>query len=175
MTTQEPTPEATPQAEATPVEPAGDPSGETNPQLRESRDRAVTRAENAESQLVGIHLGTMGLDPSEGLGVAVVESFKGEVTLENIAAHASDKYKYVFDPAAQGLRGAGSTPTPAEQAAAREVNIGQSVMGAAQSVQPSNEMVEAAGVVEDKINAGEVPSTQDITAGIAAKMNLIGS
>jgi hypothetical protein len=167
MTTQEPqTPVTEPVAE-----PAAEAAGDSNPQLREARDRAIERAEKAEKQLVGVHLADIGLNPTEGLGIAIADTFKGEPTLENISAHATDKYKYTYDPATQGQI-AGQPVTRAEQVASAEVNVGQQVMGVAQSVQPDDEAVAQMNVVDRKLSEGETATTQEIASGIAAKMNL---
>lgn len=173
MTTQ-PDPQPVPVTEATtaPDLPVGE-TADTNPQLREALERANTRADNAEKQLVGVHLGKMGLSPEEGLGVAIAESFKGEVTFDNIASHANDKYKYVFDASKQGTEAAVTTATEAEQLAAKAENVGATVMGAAQSVQPTNEAVEAIEKADRKIVDGEEMSEQEIVGGIAAKMALL--
>jgi hypothetical protein len=165
MTTQEPTApvEVPAVAEAEP-----EPTGEGNPQLREARDRAVTKADNLTKELVEVRLGQIGLSPDEGLGVAIAEGFKGDPTLEEITAFATEKYKYVYDPANPA---AGQT-TVAETLAAGQVNEGQAVMEAARSVQPDDERLAQANQTDRKLSEGETPTDQEITSGISAKMNL---
>ena len=148
-------------------------TSEGNPQLRDALDRANARADSAEKQLVGVHLGKMGLSPDEGLGVAISESFKGEVTFDNIATHANDKYKYVFDASKQGTVEAVTTATEGEQLADNAENVGVTVMEAAQSVQPTNEAFQAVEKNDRKIVDGEEMSEQEILGGIAAKMALL--
>ena len=62
--------------------------------LRQERNAAVEEASGYRSLLVEQHLDTLGLKPDEGIGVAIVDSFEGKPTLEEIATHAAEKYKY---------------------------------------------------------------------------------
>jgi len=141
---------------------------EAPPQLREARDRALEKADTYRQELVKVRLADIGLSPDEGLGIAVAESFKGEPTLEAIAQHAQEKYRYTFDA---------STPTtpagvlsPAEQLLQQQRTVGDQVMASAQSAQPDESLQQAASVVNEKLENGEVASQREIQAGIAAKM-----
>lgn len=51
-------------------------------------------AENAtyRAQLVGVHLDALGLDPEKGLGKAILKEYKGEISVEAVAAFAKDEY-----------------------------------------------------------------------------------
>jgi len=172
MTTQDPQPVPVTEATPAPNVAVGE-TADTNPQLREALERANTRADNAEKQLVGVRLGKMGLAPDEGLGVAIAESFKGEVTFDNIAAHANDKYKYVVDASKQVTGEPGTPVTEGEQLQENAENVGASVMGSAQSVQPTNETNEAIEKSDRKMVDGEEMSQNEIVGGIAAKMSLL--
>lgn len=95
--------------------------------LREERNAAKAEATAMRNELIQERLGKMGLSADEGLGVAIAESFDGVPTLDNLRAHAAEKYKYQTEPAvpaeavnepAQRIEGVveGSTPvtpTPA--------------------------------------------------------------
>ena len=162
---QEPTaPVNEPATEETPPEP----TGEGNAQLRDARDRAITKADGLTKELVEVRLGQIGLNPDEGLGVAIAEGFKGDPTLEEISSYASEKYKYVYDP---NNPAAGQT-SEAEVLAEAQANEGQTVMNAARSVQPDDERLQQANQTDQKLLDGETPTPQDIQGGIAAKMNL---
>jgi hypothetical protein len=165
MTTQEPT---APVSEPAEVEPTPEPTGEGNAQLRDARDRAISKSEGLTKELVEVRLGQIGLNPDEGLGVAIAEGFKGDPTLEEISAYATEKYKYVYDPANPTV----GQVTAAERLAEGQKNEGQVVMEAARSVQPDDERLQQANQADQKLVDGETPTAQEIEGGIAAKMNL---
>ena len=165
MTTQEPT---APVTEPT-TEPADpEPTGEGNAQLRDARDRAITKADGLTKELVEVRLGQIGLSPDEGLGIAIAESFKGEPTLEEIQTFASEKYKYTFDPANAAV----NRQSAGEKLAEVQANEGQNIMNVAQSAQPEDERMQQAYVADKKILDGEEPTQREIESGIAGKLDL---
>lgn len=68
---------------------------DANAELRAYNDRLV--AENAKLRKTAMRseLAAIGLNPDEGLGVAVVETYDGdEITADALSAYAFEKYKY---------------------------------------------------------------------------------
>lgn len=95
--------------------------------LRDERNAAAADAKAMRNELIEERLEKIGLSPGEGLGIAIMDTFEGVPTVENLRAHAAEKYKYSTEPAvpveavnepAQRIEGVveGSTPvtpTPA--------------------------------------------------------------
>lgn len=155
MTTKEPEPTTT-------EEEKDSPKG-----LREAKKRSDERADNYRRQLVAARLTDIGLSSSEGLGVAIAESFDGEPTGEAIAEYAADKYKYTFDASKQVV-----TSTPAEQHQ-QAVEGGSAVMQRASSLVPDEELQERAKQVDERFNPdpSDNPTYGELQQGIADKMN----
>ena len=169
MTTQEPQA----QAEATP-EPTGEPAASTEApaQLRDAKDRSDARASDYRTQLVAVHLSGIGLSPTEGLGVAIVDAFEGEPTVEAIAAFAAEKYKYVQNTEAPQAQA--GIPNRAEELQA-QTSSGQGIMEASQSATPVDIIAQQVAEADARFDLDpEKPVTErDIVSGISAKMNAI--
>jgi hypothetical protein len=162
-----------PQAPAAP-DPTGEPdaSPEAPAQLREAKDRSDAKAKDYRTQLVEVHIGTIGLSPTEGLGIAIVDAYEGEPTAEAVAAFANEKYKYVHNP--QTPEVVPGVPNRAEEHEAQTVS-GQTIMDASQSVTPVDVIGQQAAEADAKFDLDpEKPvAERDIVSGIAAKMNAI--
>jgi hypothetical protein len=160
------------QAPATP-EPTTEPAASTEApaQLREAKDRSDAKADNYRTQLVEVHLSTIGLSSSEGLGVAIVEAFDGEPTVEAITAFATEKYKYVQNTEGGQTPG---VPNRAEELEA-QTSAGQGIMGASQSATPVDVLAQNVAEADARfdLNPDKPVPERDIVTGIAAKMNAI--
>jgi hypothetical protein len=62
--------------------------------LRQERDAAVQEMKEARQELLGHRITGLGLKPDEGLGVAIMESFKGKPTDDAVREFALERYKY---------------------------------------------------------------------------------
>jgi hypothetical protein len=80
-------------------------ASDANPQLRAYADRLKAENQVLRAKAMKAELGEIGLSPDEGLGVAIAESYKGDISAEAIAAYASEKYRYDS--------GLATTPPPA--------------------------------------------------------------
>lgn len=96
MTTEQQTePQATePQGNVPAVEPDEDTLKLANEQVRNYANRLKDENKELRTLAMEAALGEIGLSPSEGLGVAIVESYEGAFTKEAIAEYAESKYKH---------------------------------------------------------------------------------
>ena len=103
-------------------QPASEPTEGTR--LRQERDAAVAQAKAMRSTVIDFRLEQMGLNPNEGIGVAIKDSFKGDhVTVEALRQHAIDKRYMTFEEPvepervtepAQRIEGITTASTPVE-------------------------------------------------------------
>lgn len=149
-----------------PAEPQGGQAPPTEPdeetkRLANEQLRAWAEAQKAENQkLRGMAmksaLGEIGLNPEEGLGVAIVESYDGEITEDAVAKYAEEKYKYT----------SGQQPPPPE------VNSGDKIdqlNAQGQSVTPEPEPDEGQKATQ-KIEGNDPEATQrDAISSVASK------
>lgn len=68
--------------------------GDANAQLRAYADRLKAENKQLRAQAMSAHIEKLGLKTDEGLGVAIVEGYDGDVTYESIAQWAQEKYKH---------------------------------------------------------------------------------
>ena len=74
------------------------PKPDANAELRAYNERLKAENQKLRTTALRSSLTEIGLNPEEGLGVAVAESYSGdEFTPEALAAFAQEKYKYVSD------------------------------------------------------------------------------
>lgn len=140
--------------------------------VREAKERADARAEQYRTQLVETRLKEIGLSPTEGLGVAVAESFKGEPTLEEISAFASEKYKYTYNPQAPGQQ-APPANAPSEQYQQAAQSADQLMAGTQQAEAMPNiaaQVQQADARFDQAIDKGEPVNPNDVMGGISAKL-----
>ncbi len=83
----------------TPVEPAATEQpaeGQTSgaEALVAYKDRLEKENRELREQLSAQHIRAIGLEPDKGLGKAIVKEFKGELTVEALAAFALEEYQY---------------------------------------------------------------------------------
>ena len=68
-------------------------SEDTSPKgLREQLKKEQQRRKDAESQLVGLTLGELGLNPDEGLGKAVSKLYDGKIDKESIKEYVATEF-----------------------------------------------------------------------------------
>lgn len=126
----------------------------TPKELREYADRVAAENTQLRTRLMRSELAEIGLNPEEGLGVAIAESYKGDIDREAIATYAAEKYKYTF----------GSGQTPEEQSTQRMENLANS----SQSVTPQtppDEFVEKTQKMNDP-EAGRAEAEQSLLAKV---------
>lgn len=144
--------------------------------VREAKERADARAERYRQQLVATNLSQIGLNASEGLGIAVAESFKGEPTVEDIAAFAAEKYKYVYDPAVGTQAVSMNAPAEVYQ---QTTQVADQVMAQAQSAIPDDDQMMAVQRADARIleaaQQKQPVEVNQIVEGIAAKMKAVRS
>ena len=62
--------------------------------LRQERDQAAKDRDMFRKEVLSMRLEKLGLNPEEGLGVAVMETYDGAPNQEALTAHLVEKYKY---------------------------------------------------------------------------------
>lgn len=67
---------------------------DANAELRAAYDRLKSENSTLRAAAMRAELREIGLSPDEGLGVAIVESYKGDITAEAIGQYAFEKYKH---------------------------------------------------------------------------------
>ena len=80
------------------------PDPNTSAELRAYADRLKEENVSLRAGAIGGALREIGLKSDEGLGLAIAETFDGEITVENVATFAQEKYKHTAENA----------PVPAE-------------------------------------------------------------
>lgn len=62
--------------------------------LRQERNQAAAERDLYRKEVLSMRLEKLGLNPTEGLGVAVMETYDGAPSEEALATHLVEKYKY---------------------------------------------------------------------------------
>lgn len=110
-----------------------------NAELRAYNDRLKEENKKLRSAAMRAELREIGLTPDAGLGVAIVESYKGDITAEAIGAFAAEKYKY--EPA--------QAPTPPSVEAGERLETLQAIGEPVTPPQPLDAVQEAEGKLVD--------------------------
>jgi len=142
--------------------PAGTPSKDPNPnaELRAHTKRVEATNDQLRGRIMTSDLEAIGLVPGEGLGLAITETFKGELTEDAVATFARDKYSY----------DSGVTPQVPESVAAGDRL--ETALQTSESTVPAEIPLPGQAAI-DKMDANDPEATrQDAIASIQAKSAL---
>ncbi len=125
---QEPQQEPQQQPQNEPATQATEPDEETkklaNEQLRTYADSVAEENKQLRSLAMRSALSEIGLTPEEGLGLAIVETYDGSITDEDIANYAAEKYKH------------GAQQQPQQDPAVAAAQRAEQLAATGQSVEP---------------------------------------
>lgn len=163
MTTEGQTePQGTEPAGQEPASKPNEPDEETkklaNEQLREWANSVVDENKGLRKMAMKSALGEIGLTPEEGLGVAIVESYEGEITEEAIAKYAEEKYKHT----------PGQAPPPPEVSSGDKVD---QLNAQGQSVTPEPEETEGQKATQKIEGNDPEADSRDAISSVAEKTN----
>lgn len=125
-------------------------------ELREYAQRVEAENAKLRAKAMKSELAELGLSPDQGLGVAIVESYSGEIDAAAIAAFAQEKYKYTPEHA----------PTPPAVISSERLD---GLSTDAESVTPAQDVDEAAQITA-KMNDPDA-GRDDARASLAAKVD----
>lgn len=119
-----------------------------------------------KNQVLGAHLNAIGLSPEEGLGIAILDSYKGDqYTVEAVKEYAADKYKYTPTVTEPEVPEPNEVPTVPGEAATQTLETLEAVSAPATPPPATDAVADA----EAKLISPEV-TPQDAQASLAEKM-----
>ena len=130
--------------------------------LREQLKKETARRKEAESQLVGLTLSELGLDPSQGLGKAVTQLYDGKVETESIKEFVAKEFNY-------GVQEAEMSEVPVDDKATKseQVNMSEARVQQLDKVASHVETSTLENQMQEILQNGSVKET------IAAKLSVI--
>ncbi len=135
-------------------------TGESQPtegsRLRQERNQMKEERDTFREEVLSMRLEKLGLNPKEGLGVAVMDNYDGAPTAEALTTHLAEKYRFEVP-----------SEVPTEQVTQPAERIAQ-VAENGTSIEPEQEP-DPVGVAESKMADPEAGRTEAQDA-LAAKM-----